>query len=100
MHLLGVPCDISESVMAARYWRIVRTGISMVLAVLLAACGGGSCDISNTDQSAQGAVTVSGRRFLRDGRPWVPKGLVSVAFNAALSVRSAVETSSANGIRS
>jgi endoglucanase len=72
--------------------RIVALRISLIaLVVSLAACGGGSSQAgsgsSTGSLSPVGAVTVSGPQFLRDGQPWVPKGLVSVAFNAAPAIR-------------
>ena len=38
---------------------------------------------------AIGSVTVRGASFLRNGKPWVPHGVVSVAFNQAPKVREA-----------
>jgi endoglucanase len=63
-------------------------------AVFISACGGGGNSTgagsgpATTTTSAVGAVSVSGRQFLRDGQSWVPKGLVSVAFNATPKTRS------------
>ena len=62
----------------------------IALVMSLAACGGGGSSGSGSSTSSAtpvGAVTVSGNQFLRDGQPWVPKGVVSVAFNAAPAIR-------------
>jgi endoglucanase len=74
----------------------------IALVISLAACGGGSSGSGSSTSSATpvGAVTVSGNQFLRDGQPWVPKGVVSVAFNAAPAVRQGLFLTAYNDLTS
>jgi endoglucanase len=92
-HAIALQSIVQDNVMPNFRRCIVRTSIATTLAISAAACGGGSGTSAGTAPSAtgpgiaQGAVSVSGKQLVRDGQPWVPKGLVSVAFNAAPSVR-------------